>query len=253
MISSHLVRNVWLAFTFLIGSAVSAYPQQATATFSGRITDQNTGLGVANVAVVAQGNQKGTRVAVTDAQGSYTLPVGSNTSVRLRAYRTNFIFNPAFIGFAGLGGFPVSGPHTVNFTGAPLPFPIVIFGQPPIVLTEDDSLIAFTVDSLFHKRDPFALVNDNYFGSDKRTRIKLLLVDLDLFSGETLSIVTAQAIDQSQVAHALVVEDLRKVPGVPWMSQLTVMLPGSIASPTDLTVTVTVRGNTSNPTTLRIH
>jgi len=88
-------------------------------------------------------------------------------------------------------------------------------------------------------------------GNDKRTRIKLLLVDLEVFSGETLSIVTAQGIDQSQVSHNLPVEDLRKVPGLPWLSQLTVMLPGDLV-PGELAVSVTARGKTSNSATIRI-
>jgi hypothetical protein len=79
----------------------------------------------------------------------------------------------------------------------------------------------------------------------------LLVVDLDLFSGETLSIVTVQA-TQSQTQHNLPVEDLRKVPGVPWMSQLTVLLPSNLIAPGELTVSVTARGKTSNAGTFRI-
>ena len=78
-------------------TAVTAYSQ--TATFSGKITDQNSGLGIPNVAVVALGNQTGTRVAVTDAQGNYTVSMGANNNIRVRAYRTNFVFDPLQIGF----------------------------------------------------------------------------------------------------------------------------------------------------------
>lgn len=237
-----------LSLALIVTTAVTAYSQ--TATFVGRVTDQNTGLGIPNVAVVAVGNQTGTRVAITDTQGNYTLPIGANSNVKLRAYRTNFVFNPFQIIVTSIGG-PVIAPPQLDFTGAALPFPILIFGLEPILLTEDDSLKALSLDAITLQRDPFPLVNNNYVGNDKRTRIKLFLVDIDVFSGETLSIVTAQATDQSQVPHSLPVEDLRKVPGVPWLSQLTVRLPGDLLSG-EFKVSVTLRGKTSNSGTLRV-
>lgn len=238
-------------FILLLLTPFAVFSQ--TAIFSGRITDQNTGLGIPNVAVVAQGNQTGTRVAVTDSQGNYNIQMGANTNIKLRAYRTSFIFSPALAGFSTIGGFPLTGSHPVDFSGTALPFPILIFAQAPILLTEDNSLSALAVDALFLKRDPFTLTNENYFGDDKRTRLKLLLVDLDLFNGDVLNTnVTAQAIDKSFVAHPLPIEDLRKVPGVPWMSQLTVRLPEDIPTPNDLSITVTARSLASNATTLKI-
>jgi hypothetical protein len=223
-----------------------------TVTFFGRVTDQNTGLGLSDVAVVATGNQTGTRVAVTNSQGDYTLQLGTNTNIRLRAYRTNFVFNPALVGFSSIGG-PITGSHPLDFSGTALPFSILIFPQGPILLTEDNSLQALILDSVFHTRDPFTLTNGNYFGTDKQTRLKLLLVDVDLYNAETLSIFSVQAVDSSQVAHDLQVEDLQKVPGTPWMSQLTVRLPSDIPVPNQLRVTVTARGLASNEATIRVH
>lgn len=237
-----------LSLALILTTAVSAYSQ--TATFVGRVTDQNTGLAIPNVAVVAVGNQTGTRVAITDTQGNYTLPIGANSNVKLRAYRTNFVFNPLQVIFTSVGA-PVIAPPPQDFIGSALPFPILIFGLEPILLTEDDSLKALSLDAITSQRDPFPLVNNNYVGNDKRTRIKLFLIDLDVFSGETLSIVTAQATDQSQVPHSLPVEDLRKVPGVPWLSQLTVRLPGDLLSG-EFKVSVTLRGKTSNSGTFRV-
>lgn len=249
MNTRYATQCFWLALVLILTTAVSANSQ--TATFSGKVTDQNTGQGIPNVAVVAQGDRTGTRVAITDTQGNYMISMGANHNIKLRPYRTNFIFSPLQIVFVSIGGF-LDGPEQRDFTGAALPFPILIFGLEPILLTEDDSLKALSVDSVFYNRDPFPLVNNNYFGNDKRTRIKLLLVDLDLFSGETLSIVTAQAIDQSQNSHNLPVEDLRKVPGFPWLSQLTVMLPSDLVVPGELGVSVTIRGKTSNSATIRV-
>jgi hypothetical protein len=249
MISPYSMQRFWLGLTLILTIAVSAYSQ--TATFSGKVTDQNTGLGIPDVAVVAQGNLTGTSVAVTDTQGNYLISIGANNTIKLRAYRTNFIFNPLEVAFFSVGPL-LGGSHKFDFTGAALPFSIFIIVREPVLLTEDDSLKALSVDSVVLKRDPFPLLNNDYFGNDKRTRIKLLLVDLDLFGGETLSIITAQAIDQSQISHNLPVEDLRKVPGVPWMSQLTVMLPSDLVEPGELTVSVTLRGRTSNAATIRV-
>jgi len=242
------MRHFYLLLALILTTALTAYSQ--VTTFSGKVTDQTTGAGIANVAVVAQGNQTGTRVAVTDATGNYTLPMGANNNIKVRAYRTNFVFNPLQVVFVSTG--IVVGPHPLDFTGSALPFPILIFGLEPLLLTEDDSLKALAVDSIFYQRDPLPLLNNNNLGSDKRTRITLLLVDLDLFSGELLSVITAQAIDQSQVAHDLPVEDLRKVPGFPWMTQLTVRLPSNLVVPNQLSVSVTARGKTSNAATIRV-
>ena len=222
-----------------------------TATFSGRVTDQNTGLPLPDVAVVAVGNLTGPRVAVSNSAGDYSLEMAPNTNIRLRAYRTNFIFNPALVGFSSIGGF-ITGSHPLNFSGTALPFSILIFPQGPILLTEDNSLQALALDSVHMARDPFSLTNPIYFGPDKQTRIKLLVVDLDLYNGETLSIVSVQGVDSSAIVFDLPVEDLRKVPGTPWMSQLTVRLPNNIPAPNVLTVTVTARGLASNAATIRV-
>ena len=242
------MKYFWLSLTLVLTTALTAHSQ--TATFSGKVTDQNTGLPISNVAVVVVGDQTGARVAITDTQGNYTLPIGANHNIKLRAYRTNFIFNPLQVISVSLGG-PIVGPQPWDFTGTFLPFQILIIAQEPILLTEDNSLKALSVDSVTFQRDPFPLLNDNNLSNDTRTRIKLLLVDLDLFSGETLSIITAQAIE-SGVSHNLPVEDLRKVPGQPWLSQLTVMLPSDLVVPGELTVSVTARGKTSNSATIRV-
>ena len=223
---------------------------QSVVTFSGRVTNQSTGQAIAGVAIVAQGNQTGTRVVITDAQGNYTLPFGANTNINLRAYKTTFIFNPVLVSYSSLGGFPIPGNITRDFGGSS--FPILVFALPPILLTEDESLNTLVVDGVLHTRDPFPLINNNYFGADKRTRIKLFLVDLDLYSGETLAIIAVQASDAQQRIFTLPVEDLRKVPGFPWLTQLTVLLPSDLTGPNDLTVSVTARGQTSNSARLRL-
>ena len=243
-----LTRLVFLWVVMVAGVGCVA---AQTVTFTGRITNQSTGQGISDVAVVAEGNQTGTRVALTDAQGNYTLPFGANTNIKLRAYKTTYIFNPAVIGFASFGGFPISGSITQNYGGTS--FPVLVLALSPILLTEDDSLNALVLDEVVHTRDPFPLMSANYFGTDKRTRLTLLLVDLDLYPNETLALVTAQAVDTQAKAYSLVVEDLRKVPNVPWMSKLTVRLPSELAGVTNVTVTVSARGLVSNGAKIRLN
>jgi hypothetical protein len=247
------MRSLFPRFVFLIlivfGGSLTLCAQ--TATFSGRVTEQSTGQGIAGVAVVGEADQTGVRVAVTDTQGNYDLPFGSNTTIRLRAYKTNYVFSPVIVGYSSRG-FPLTGTFTQNFAGTS--FPVFVLARAPVLLTEDNSLNALALDGLIQTRDPFSLTNENYFGSDRRTRLTLLLVDLDLYpnQGETISIITAQAQDVQLRTYALAVEDLRKVPNVPWMSHLIVRLPSELAGVPDVDVTVSARGLASNAARIRL-
>src|SRR6185369_8781960 len=73
------MKYFWLSLTLVLTTALTSYSQ--TATFSGRVTDQNTGVGISNVAVVAVGNQTGTRVSITDTQGNYMISMGANNNI----------------------------------------------------------------------------------------------------------------------------------------------------------------------------
>jgi len=222
-----------------------------TFTFSGRVTEQSNGKGISGAVVVAEGNATGTRVAVTDAQGDYTLPFGANDNIRIRAYKTTYIFNPLMVTII-LRGQPVSTTITQDFSGSS--FPIFVFALAPVLLTEDSSLSAFALDNLIQTRDPFPITNNDYVTTDKRTRLTLFLVDLDVYpnQGETLSIITAQAQDAQFHSFNLPVENLRKVPGFPWLSQLIVRLPPELAGVSEVTVTVTARGQVSNGAKIKL-
>ena len=65
-------------------------------------------------------------------------------------------------------------------------------------------------------------------------------------------LISVTGLDAQQVNHAFIVEDLRKVPGTPWLSQLTVQVPSDISGPAELSVTVSARGETSNAAKLRL-
>lgn len=230
-----LIRLTVLIAVLLAGATTLS---AQTATFSGRVTEEATGQGIAGAVVVAEGNLTGTRVVETDAQGNYTLPFGANSNIRLRAYKRTYTFNPLMVVHVTTGP-AIFGSFSQNFAGTSRPFRIIAL--PPVLLTEDNSLNALTLDGVVRTRDPFAVTNDHYFGSDKRTRLTLLLVDLDLYpnQGESLSMISVQAQDAQSRPYTLVPEDLRKVPGFPWMSQLTVRLPPEVSGVGEANVTVT--------------
>ena len=230
-------------FALILGVVICSASALAaqTATFTGRVTEQNNGQGVSGAVVVAEGNLTGTRVVVTDAQGNYNLPFGANTNIRLRAYKMTYSFNPLLVTFVSSGP-ALSGSFSRDFAGTSFPFRFIT--TPPVLLTQDNSLNALALDGVVRTREPFAVTNDHYFGSDKRTRLTLLLVDLDLFpnQGESLSMISVQAQDAQSRTYNLVPEDMRKVPGFPWMSQLIVRLPPEVAGAGETNVTVTFQG-----------
>ena len=188
---------------------------------------------------MAEGNVTGTRVVETDAQGNYILPFGANNNIRIRAYKTTYTFDPSMVVYVSSGP-PLSGSFSQNFAGTSFPFRIIAL--PPVLLTEDNSLNALTLDGVVRTRGPFAVTNDHYFGADKQTRLTLLLVDLDLYPGESLSAIMVQAQDAQSRTYTLVPEHLRKVPAFPWMSQLIVRLPPELSGAGEANITVTFSG-----------
>lgn len=230
-------------FALILGVVICSASALAaqTATFTGRVTEQANGQGVSGAVVVAEGNVTGTRVVVTDAQGNYNLPFGANTNIRIRAYKQSYTFSPLFVVHVSTNA-AINGTFSQDFAGSSFPFRIIT--TPPVLLTEDNSLNALTLDGVVRTRAPLGVTNDHYFGSDTRTRLTLLLVDLDLYpnQGESLSLISVQAQDAQSRTYNLVPEDLRKVPGFPWMSQLTVRLPPEVAGAGETNVTVTFQG-----------
>lgn len=113
----------------------------------------------------------------------------------------------------------------------------------PVLATEENSQRAVALDAITFVRDPFAVTNLNYFGSDKRTRISLFATNLSVTPG---LVVTAQAVDAQQVVHSMTVESVALVPNTAGHTQIIVRLPDGIANAGDLQMSITVRGKQSN-------
>jgi len=119
----------------------------------------------------------------------------------------------------------------------------IVDDDAPILATEQNSQRAIALDAETFVRDPFAVTNLHYFGTDKRTRITLVATNLSAISG---LVVTAQAVDSQLMNYALPVEYVGSMPTFPGFTQVFVKLPDGIVTGGDLQVSITARGKTSN-------
>jgi beta-glucanase (GH16 family) len=122
----------------------------------------------------------------------------------------------------------------------------------PVILVEEGSGNAMAVDSTTYTSRPFHLTNPNNLSVDQRTRLLLLVANIDLVAGDDSSVVTAQAKDPLGNTISLPVEAVVKVPNFYWLTQVIVQLPDSLANLSQFTVTVTYRGQTSNSAIIQL-
>ena len=122
----------------------------------------------------------------------------------------------------------------------------------PILLTEENSSRAAALDSVTFTRDPIPVVNRNNRSNDRRTRVTLFGINMDLLPGENASAVTARARDSRSRIYNLNVESVGMVPGLNWLTQIVVKLPDQLAQAGDVSVSVTLHGQTSNEVIVNI-
>ena len=113
----------------------------------------------------------------------------------------------------------------------------------PVLATEENSQRAIALNSMFLFRDPFAITNPGFFGTDQRTRVALFATNLTLTPG---LVVTAEAVDAQQTTHQLQVEFVGSLPSFPEITQLNVKLPDGITVAGELQLRITVNGRVSN-------
>jgi hypothetical protein len=127
--------------------------------------------------------------------------------------------------------------------------------DPPVpqLLAADDTGRAVALNSVTNEAEPFPVVAPlRNLASDDHTRVTLFLVGVSLDPADSPS-VTAQAVDSQQRVFALPVEAVGRVKNLTWMSQVTVRLPDALSGAGDVSVSVQVRGTTSNKATLRVN
>ena len=154
----------------------------------------------------------------------------------------------------------VAGSYTVSATaidnsGASTTSRSVTFlinGGPPLLLSDGDTSKAAALESVTLQKEPFTVISELSFSSDRRTRLVLFGVNLELLSGENISAITVQAEDSQQRAYVLPLEAVRGIHKFSWLTQLTVKIPDELQGVGDVWLSVLLRGKRSNRVLINI-
>ncbi len=116
----------------------------------------------------------------------------------------------------------------------------------PMLLAEPNTNKAIAVQSIMFLLDPFKVTTAHNLSSDTRTRLTILVRNLETTPGETLAPPTVDAEDALHRNVSLPVEFFGKVPKAGWLTQIVVRLPDDVDGAGELQLTVTFRGRASN-------
>lgn len=123
----------------------------------------------------------------------------------------------------------------------------------PVLLIDDTTGRALALDSVIATRDPFSLLEPNYFGADKHRRVALSVWRLGLLPADTAANITVTAHDGAGGTYNLPVEFVGTLAGVDGVTQVVVRLPDAVTgAPGDLFVKVQLRGPASNEAVIKI-
>jgi hypothetical protein len=128
---------------------------------------------------------------------------------------------------------------------------------PPALLLENSPTHpneAAAVDSLLSLRDPFSVQSAATWldlGPDRNTRVIVFAVNLQLDEGEQSSAVVVSLVDGSGSKYDVPAEDVRSVPSVRSITQITFRLPDNLATG-PCGVTLKFHGLFSNEGVIRI-
>lgn len=116
----------------------------------------------------------------------------------------------------------------------------------PILISHEDSTRAISFESVTQQREPFSTNAPVRFGVDGQTRIMLLVMNLQLQAGDTVSAIKVEAEDATHHIYSLPVEFSGELPEHPWATSLVVRLNSAMADVGDVLVRISYRGATSN-------
>jgi hypothetical protein len=162
---------------------------------------------------------------------------------------TNGEFNPAnlSVGIHSLTVTPYSQPNLGGTPGTPMTITFAVVddpsGTPPRLLTEANSDRAVALNAATFVAEPFAMFTRENFGSDKRTRVMLIVSNFQSSSGAD-TIIYAENSGLGSVL--LPIEHVGKVPGFNWLTQITVVVPDRLSNAGDVWIRVVLRGMSSN-------
>ncbi len=121
-----------------------------------------------------------------------------------------------------------------------------------LLLTEEGSQQALSLESVFFVRDPYPVASIFNLSDDDRTRIILFATGLKLAPGEDATAVTVVAQDPNVGVHPVQVEFVGPVPSFNWLTQVVVRLPAGLADKPSALISITVHGVTSNQVLITI-
>jgi hypothetical protein len=75
---------------------------------------------------------------------------------------------------------------------------------------------------------------------------------MELLPGETLAVINVSAVDSRNVNYVLPVESILVLPGLNWLTAVTVRLPDDAALQGDIAITLSLRGVNSNTSVISI-
>ena len=113
-----------------------------------------------------------------------------------------------------------------------------------ILISQETSTRAISVDSVTLKREPFASTSEVAWGSDNRTRVMLFAMGLDRHAPPAN--ITATAEDGSHKIYSLPVEYVGPVPDQDWVTALVLRLDDQMTDLGDVLIGISYQGVNSN-------
>jgi murein DD-endopeptidase MepM/ murein hydrolase activator NlpD len=214
----------------------SPSPTPQSPVIRGRISDAN-GNGIAGAHVNCVSGS-GTHNAFTDSNGNFLIEnVISGQTYNLTPSKQGFYFIPRSQRLE-----TITTDRTANFTARPAPSPA------PLILAEDDSDRAASLDSVTWERDPYTPSTSNPIVPDGIRRATILISNLELPAGEPLmnGDVVILAEDSDLQSHLVNIDYMGKIPGQNWLTQLNLKLPSASNIVGDLWLRVNFLGTLSN-------
>jgi uncharacterized protein GlcG (DUF336 family) len=114
------------------------------------------------------------------------------------------------------------------------------------LISEETSTRAVAVDSVTQQHEPFSTISPVQWGTDRRTRIMIFAMGLNLLPGEGPTDVTADAEDGAQNIHHLIVEYVGPVPEQQWVSSIVLRLDELTDDAGDVLIGINYHGTLSN-------
>ncbi len=171
---------------------------------------------------------------------------------------TDGLFNPADLPLgthtltatafsqANLGGTPGAS-TTISFTVVDNPN-----GTPPTLLTEENSDRAIALNAATFVTQPFTLLTELNFSSDKRTRVILFVTNFESSTEGVESDAVVHAENSVIGTQSLTIEHIGRVPNIDGLTQITIILPDGLTNAGDVWVRVVLRGVSSNQARITI-